>query len=62
MTSKSLVRQSGVVGRGRFAGVFLVPIGLYSTTHPTGSLSGKLAQVFRPGRAELKRDLAIHLG
>lgn len=34
-------------------------------TPPTlsvGSLSGKVAQVSRPERAELKRDLAIHLG
>lgn len=62
MTSKSLARQREVVGRGRFAGVFLVPVGLYSTIHPTGRLSGKVAQVSRPGRAELKGDLAIHLG
>lgn len=38
MTSKSLARQREVVGRGRFAGVFLVPIGLYSTDPPCWEL------------------------
>lgn len=38
MTSKSLARQGEVVGRSRFAGVFLVLIGLYSTDPPCWEL------------------------